>query len=411
MANNRENIVIIDQPLQNRGDEAAHRSLMRALDREFPNASFTVLFFQQKEKDIQEFVVKSSQITYLNVSGFGRGISFIERWSLRLNMVFLSLLHPTICRYAKHIKNADIVICAPGGISMGGLQNWRHLFNLFLAKYYKKEIVYYSRSFGPFPVKTKWNRVFKNISLKLLNEFDFLSIRDERSMRLADELNLSYFSSIDTALLDTPAAEIPDKIINFIGYDKFIVFVPNSLTWNVAYKNRNQDKIDGFFIEILKILLARNMKIVMLPQLTGTVSYSEPDYGYFLKLKTLMENNNDVIVIEDIYSSDIQQKIIAKAECVIGARYHSIVFAINNCTPFISLSYEHKMTGLLNILGLNEREVNIADIGKNNFDEPVALTKIRQLLDSDYSNANKIQIKAREIATKTLAAMKKFIQK
>ena len=48
------------------------------------------------------------------------------------------------------IKNADIVICAPGGICMGGFHNWNHLFFLGLAFYAKKEIIYYSISIGPF---------------------------------------------------------------------------------------------------------------------------------------------------------------------------------------------------------------------------------------------------------------------
>ena len=43
------------------------------------------------------------------------------------------------------------------------------------------------------------------------------------------------------------------------------------------------------------------------------------------------------------------------------SRYHSIVFAINNGVPFISLSYEHKMSGLLCSLGGEEMMVDIVD--------------------------------------------------
>lgn len=234
MANKKKKIVIINQPLSNRGDEAAHRSLMRALDREFPDTQFTVLFFKQNENAIIEFVVNSPHICYINIKGFGKGVGFLQKWTLRLNFIFLSLLHPTIRKYANSIKQADIVICAMGGINMGGFQDWEHIFNLSLAKYYKKKLIYYSRSFGPFPVETQWNRVFKENSYKLLNTFDFLSIRDNKTAELADKLKLTYIKSIDTAFLDTPKAEIPTDIKNVINNEKYIVYVPNSLTWHPA---------------------------------------------------------------------------------------------------------------------------------------------------------------------------------
>lgn len=402
-------ILIINQPWSNRGDEAAHRSLMRALDKEFLNVHFTVLFMQLNDNDISELIVKSDKITYINITGFSRGIDFLQRWTLRFNIPCLSLLHPTISKYAKHIKNASLIVCAPGGIDMGGNQCWGHIFTLTLAKYFKKKLVYYSRSFGPFPIETTWNRVFKKISLQLLNSFDFLSIRDGKTMELAEKLDLKYIPSIDTAFLDTPNAEIPKEISYLIGKDKYVVFVPNSLTWHKTYKDVEQKKIDDYYINILQILLSSKGKVIMLPQLTSTVPYSEPDYDYFLKLKKGIGNDN-IIVIDDTYSSDIQQKIIAKSEYVIGARYHSIVFAINNAVPFISLSYEYKMTGLLKILDLLDREINLLNIGKNNFDAELSLQQIKQLLNNNYQNTFNAKEQANKIAFETFEKLKKCIE-
>jgi colanic acid/amylovoran biosynthesis protein len=406
-----KNILIINQPLGNRGDEAAHRSLMRTLGKEFADAHFTVLFVNQNDNDINDFAVDLPHITYTNIKGFNRrGVGFLLRWILRLNIIFLSLLFPAIRKYANCIKQADVVICAPGGICMGGFQNWSHVFNLSLVRYYKKKLVYYSRSFGPFPKKTNWNRAFRKVSYKLLNNFDFLSIRDKKTAELADKLNLKYIQSVDTAFLDTPKVEIPDDILKVINKEKFIVFVPNSLTWHIAYKNRKQGDIDLFFVETLKILLQKNNKILMLPQLSKYVTYSEPDYAYFCKLKNMV-NNDNVIVLNDTYSSDIQQKIIEKAACVVGARYHSIVFAINNSVPFISLSYEHKMTGLLELLNLIDKEINISDIGTLDFDEKETLLRYKQLLEKDYSNAKEVKETAHKIAADTFNKFKETICK
>ena len=168
-----KNILIINQPLSNRGDESAHRSLLRMLDKNFNEAKITVLFLNRKNEDVQDFVVESPRIVYQNITGFAKGIIFLQRWLLRLNAISLFfLLYPAIRKYAAYIKKSHVVICAPGGICMGAFQNWSHIFNLYLAKFYKKKLIYYSRSFGPFPIETRWNRVFKEISYKLLSSFD-----------------------------------------------------------------------------------------------------------------------------------------------------------------------------------------------------------------------------------------------
>ena len=53
------------------------------------------------------------------------------------------------------------------------------------------------------------------------------------------------------------------------------------------------------------------------------------------------------------------QAVIAGSKCVVGARYHSIVFAINNDVPFVTLNYENRILGMLEALGKQDRVVDI----------------------------------------------------
>ena len=41
------NILIINQPLNSRGDESAHKALVRSLLRDYPNVWITVLFIAE----------------------------------------------------------------------------------------------------------------------------------------------------------------------------------------------------------------------------------------------------------------------------------------------------------------------------------------------------------------------------
>ena len=146
------------------------------------------------------------------------------------------------------------------------------------------------------------------------------------------------------------------------GRKKYIVFVPNKLVWHYAYEGISGETVFEFFRTILEMLLRRYPEhdVVLLPQIFNSLNKKVADYGFFMELAE-RQNDSRVKVVSDEYSSDIQQTIISGASFLIGARYHSIVFALNNNVPFVSLSYEHKMSGLLKTLGKEDCMVDITN--------------------------------------------------
>ena len=52
-------IVIVNQPLGNRGDESAHKGLVRALLINIPKINITVLFVGVSQDSINQFAIKS----------------------------------------------------------------------------------------------------------------------------------------------------------------------------------------------------------------------------------------------------------------------------------------------------------------------------------------------------------------
>jgi colanic acid/amylovoran biosynthesis protein len=358
------NILIINQPMGNRGDESAHRALVRNLNEALPYTHITVLTFADYANAEQEFIVNNPLNEYVNfLFPHNLAASTVAQWSLKLGLQRIALhVHPILRKLIPYYQEADIVLCAPGGICMGGFQDWLHLFMLYVAKICKKPLVYYSRSFGPFPTRTWMNRRFKHLSETILRYFTFLSIRDKKTMQLADSMNIHYTPAIDTAFLEQPQVSVPQELQ--LQGKKYVVFVPNSLTWHYAFRQCSQKKIESFYISIIGLLRQKypDCDIVMLPQLCSIGA--KGDYTYFLKLQSLCIpiDRSHIQVIPDIYGSDIQQSIIRKAELVVGARYHSIVFAINNGRPFIALNYEHKIAGVLELLQLSCRKVDIPPI-------------------------------------------------
>ncbi len=388
MSKQPHNILIINQPMGNRGDESAHRALVRNLNKALPNTHITILTFADYANAEQEFIVDNPQNEYVNfLFPHNLAASIVAQWSLKLGLQRIALyIHPILHKLLPYYQEADIVICAPGGICMGGFQDWLHLFMLYVAKICKKPLVYYSRSFGPFPTRTWMNRRFKHLSETFLHYFTFLSIRDKKTMQLADSMNVQYTPAIDTAFLEQPQVSIPQELR--LQNKKYVVFVPNSLTWHYAYSQCDQKNIDALYIAIIGLLHQRypDCDIVMLPQLCSLKE--KGDYTYFRKLQSLCAPTIQahIQVAPDTFGSDIQQNIIRNAELVVGARYHSIVFSINNSCPFIALNYEHKIAGLLETLNLTHRQIDLsADILSDSVHIENALQQIKQLL---YSEGN-----------------------
>jgi colanic acid/amylovoran biosynthesis protein len=216
-------------------------------------------------------------------------------------------------------------------------------------------------------------------------------------MCLADELGLQYVPAIDTAFLDVPQVRVPAEVTTAIGPAAYTVFVPNALIWHPAYRQADSRRIDAFFMETLNMLLASRpmSKVVMLPQLYNRGVLG--DWPYFESLHRQSSQPERIVVLPDSCGSDVQQAIIAKAEFVVGARYHTVVFAINNRVPFVAFSYEHKISGLLALLNLEGRALDIGCLGRPEFDESAALKAFAWMLKQSGS-LDEAAVRARAIA-------------
>ena len=147
-------------------------------------------------------------------------------------------------------------------------------------------------------------------------------------------------------------------------------------------------------------------KIVMLPQ---TNNQTRNDYQYFRELRETFSRKEPVVIIPDTYSSDVQQAVIRQAALMVGARYHSIVFAINQGIPFISLSYEHKMAGLLESLGETDRMIDITNIFTDNAATDQACQHFRNLA-CNLKSADAARAKAKGIAQKCFDKFAKLLK-
>ena len=382
-------ILIINQPLNNRGDESAHKAFVRTLLRLMPDAYFSVLFVESYSPDgIRQFKVDDPRVAYVNLHPRSEFWRLAEQW-INEGSTEGWASDPSMQTFRAFYEAADFVVCAPGGICMGAFQDWWHLFYLRVAQFLEKPLVYYGRSFGPFPVTDARSQRFKDESMALLHYFSFLSIRDQQTEKIAQEIGgLTYSPTTDVAFLERPQVEVPQPVLDAIGNQPYMVFVPNYLLWHPMYKGKvRKETVLQFYSDIIDLITAQEpqLRIVMLPQTFGGGTYETDDVFFFREIAAF-KNDPRIIVVPDIYSSDIQQTIIAGARFLIGARYHSVVFALNQDVPFIALNYEHKIKGLLTHLKKTDCMVDIMKAFDGDANRTQALDAIRQLLPAIQSD-------------------------
>lgn len=358
------NILIVNQPLRNRGDESAHRALVRKLLQEIPDMHIRVLFYCEEANAIDEFSVLDERVEYISAFGVNerqlKTLYFIREGIE--NTLFWC--HPYVNKFLRHYHWSDAVVCAPGGICMGGFMNWWHEEQLLIAMKLGKPIFYYGRSIGPFWDEPEEKKIFKQQAIQILNYASYVSLRDATSIKIAKDLGINnVIETTDTAFLDYPQVNIPEEILREIGRKEYVVFVPNSLIWHYFYRGKaTGEEVVAYWSKVARMIAKHypNHKIVMLPQTSLQGKVFDDKYLFQDIQKHCPEI--DIFVSDDIYSSDIQQQIIRGADAVFGARYHTIVFAINNNVPFVSLSYEHKMSGLLEELSLQDEMIDITKL-------------------------------------------------
>lgn len=344
-------ILAINQHSKNHGDQAAAYAVYRSLyDQGYTDLTIGYMAYEPWTDDCN---INYKDIKSLPPTFFSNIKEKVVRFALKHDnklLIGLTLLFPSLLSEFRSIKSADFVIVSPGGPNLGKYIDYRYLWRVYVTNMLGKKYAFYSPSIGPFPTK---DLIFDKQAIKVLKNASFISLRDAVSYECAKRLGLNYVKSIDSAFLESPETNLPPEIKAVLP-EQYVVIVPNQLyKWHGEYYPLKKE-FDIMYERIIDFFVKKGVNIVLLPQI-----YDNPkldDEAYFTQLASQKKN---VIVIPTKYHSDIQQMVIKGAQYVVGARYHTIVFSINNKTPFCCLAYEHKMTGMLSLLGLTEYGMDI----------------------------------------------------
>jgi colanic acid/amylovoran biosynthesis protein len=224
----------------------------------------------------------------------------------------------------------------------------------------KKPIFFYAPSMGPFTFK------FDNpLRRFLLKRASAIVLREDLSGEyLEKQLGLKSIVTCDSAMQNTVPEGYIDRynnlsaILKTIEEKRVIGMTITVLKWHPVYRkdahleNRIRESISG----AIEVFLDKGYCILLMPQIFGDVS----DVPL---LEQFREANKDrIFILPGNVDSYGQQLLISKLHSMIGMRYHSNIFAAKGKIPFLSISYEHKMKGFMDKLGLSELTMNVEEI-------------------------------------------------
>lgn len=353
--------LIVNQHTGNFGDDLAGVSLIQQILSRFPNSTVDIMYRTPKGS-INYFDNNVFDRHDLDIGQNNRK-KFIIYMLLRLVGLKLDFYNDAKV-FSKEIENYDKIIVSPAGANIGIYTDWLYLLRLVLIVKSGKTVLFHGNTIG----KSK-NKLF-NLLSKYVLRHSIIYSRELKTTAFLKQENIHAIQTVDTAFLFNKTNEklkFPNVNVNQKN-DKYIVLIPTQLTnWHPSFKNWDESVfMDKFLIpQVKKLADETNAKVVILKHLHSI--YEEDNYLTMLARKLTQFGVNDVEV-PDVDHFTIYNSFISQAIFVISMRYHGVVMSILNHTPFISLSYENKMTEVANYSGFGELNHSILELSKQNIE-------------------------------------------
>lgn len=282
---------------------------------------------------------------------------FFNSWWLVLREYYFGKKLPQkgFYSYITDIKNADLIVGMGGGYltsKSSGKDYFGLLLTLlpiYLAKFYKKKIVFLPMSFGPFASETHEKLALNAISGTTVISRDKITL--DYIKRLDIHSNVKTFYTPDLALF----------LKNGFSKEKesqYIVLTARDWFSDPAEQDRYETSLSNLIQDIYRLF---GLKTIFIPMARNKV---EDDDNRVLK--RIYKKINPKYIIEGIIPKSVEdtQRILHGAKIAICTRMHSAILSSTVGTPFITIGYGTKSLGFVKSFNLEKWYVDISDVNE-----------------------------------------------
>ena len=267
-----------------------------------------------------------------------------------------------------------------------------NFYRIFLAKLFKKSVVLYAGSIGPFK-----NKFYEILGRYIINKVDLVTLREDISFEYLKEIGVNkppIYVTADLAFALQPAPlERAKEILSLEGIDeKERPLIGVSLShvisrWAFPESQDPQEKYHKYvkmMAQMVDYLIEElSATVIFIPQVIGPTQKSD-DRIAAKDIYQMVKKKDKIKLITNEYTPEELRSITGQFDLFIGARTHSVISAAMMCTPFVAIEYEsHKTRGIIG--KMLDCEEFVYDIRTLDFD--TLITKINDV----YLNREKIK--------------------
>jgi len=268
-------------------------------------------------------------------------------WSRDLK---LTVYKPTRILMSKFME-ADLIIGVGGGYLgkkegdiKGTLDLCIQLYPVFIGNFCGKQTILYSQSIGPFV-----NKIQNIICCHVLNGVDGIFAREDVTHNILLDLGIPtnrIWRTVDAGFLFRKGGATSARTERANKKKKVGITVrkwPDS-----ASQTKYEDSIAE---TVAHIINKYNYEVVFVAQVTAK-DFSDDDRMISRNIIKRLPKDVRKNIAEVTAPYDQILKIYSSLWCIIGTRFHSVIFSISNNIPSIAIEYEHKTMGIMEDLGL-----------------------------------------------------------
>jgi colanic acid/amylovoran biosynthesis protein len=242
---------------------------------------------------------------------------------------------------------------------------------IMMCKLFRKPVVLYSQSFGPF--NSKFSRVFCKLCLQRANIIvarGKISFRHLYGLGIRKNVKVRFGSAF---LLEPASQKRLNEILKIENIEKRKDVLKIGIAVNIRiYERTKGTGTENHYVNIMAQLsdfLVENLnsELVFVPYEFSYKStmkgYDDRFVGRLIYMKA--KNKHRIQLIENEYGPKELKALTQIFDLFIGCRFHSIVASTSMCVPTITIGWSQKYLGMMEMLGQAKYVCDYRDLSLN----------------------------------------------
>lgn len=355
----------------NKGDAALTSVLVKDIKRAFPAATVRILSLESTRQGVFEgvpvqpafmaYVLNSKKNPLLKLLYTLYMVPATLGWALVYKAFGWRLPLPGhLQQVVRAYVATDLIIGVGGGYirSRKGLVQRLNipllLHGLLVGRFLGKTTALYSQSVGPFlgPLE-------EPMVAAVLRRMDLIILREDVSVALLKRLGITknVVRSVDSGFLLASDRTANVRATYNIAKDKLLLGV-TVRKWlqgeaQVAYEKAVAGALDTAVQKL-------GAHVIFIPQVTA--AKGDDDRQPSMRVQQYMKFASEATVVSDTPDHHDIKSMYNELDMLLGTRFHSVIFSLTSYVPVVAIEYEHKTSGIMHDLQLDDWVIKIEDV-------------------------------------------------